>query len=160
MTAPAPSFESILAALDDSARAPIVFATTVALARCTNARVSLIRVLTEPTDIPPAAHTAPDSVGADVQRIIQSQFRRLMDTAADVVFDSPVIVDGDPWRRILEVAKHLDVDLIVMGSHRYHGVERVLGTVASRVVNHADRNVLVVHEGGSVAHPGRTSVVR
>jgi nucleotide-binding universal stress UspA family protein len=31
-------------------------------------------------------------------------------------------------------------------SHHYHGVERVLGTVASRVVNHSDRNVLVVHE--------------
>ena len=44
--------------------------------------------------------------------------------------------------------EQLDVDLIVMGSHRYHGVERVLGTVASRIVNHADRNVLVVHERG------------
>ena len=40
----------------------------------------------------------------------------------------------------------LNVDLIVVGNHRYHGVERVLGTVASRVVNHADRNVLVVRE--------------
>lgn len=146
MTGSAPSFASILAALDDSARAHVVFATAVTLARCTNARVSLIRVLTEPTDIPPAAHTNPDHLGIDVERNVQAEFRRLMETADDVHFDSPLIVDGDPWRRILQVAKKLDVDLIVMGSHRYHGVERVLGTVASRVVNHADRNVLVVHE--------------
>ena len=146
MTSRTTSFASILAALDDSARAPTVFATAVGLARCTNARVSLVRVLTEPTDIPPAANTHPDHVGADVVRIIQAEFRRMMETAADIHFDSPFIVDGDPWRRILEIAKQLDVDLIVMGSHRYHGVERILGTVASRVVNHADRNVLVVHE--------------
>ena len=38
------------------------------------------------------------------------------------------------------------VDLIVIGSHPIHGVERVVGTVASRVVNHADRSVLVVRE--------------
>jgi nucleotide-binding universal stress UspA family protein len=146
MTAPAPSFASILVALDESPRAPMVFATAVALARCANAQVSLVRVLTEPTDIPPAAHTHPDHVGVDMERIIQAEFRRLMDTAADVQFQPHVIVDGDPWRRLLEVAKQRDVDLIVMGSHRYHGIERVLGTVASRVVNHADRNVLVVHE--------------
>ena len=148
MTSRTTSFASILAALDDSARAPTVFATAVALARCTNARVSLVRVLTEPADIPPAANTHPDHVGADVVRIIQAEFRRLTETAADVHFESPIVVDGDPWRRILEIAKQLDVDLIVMGSHGYHGVERVLGTVASRVVNHADRNVLVVHERG------------
>ena len=146
MTGSAPSFASILAALDDSARAHVVFATAVTLARCTNARVSLIRVLTEPTDIPPAAHTNPDHLGIDVERNVQAEFRRLMETADDVHFDSPLIVDGDPWRRILQVAKKLDVDLIVMGSYRYHGVEWVFGTVASRVVNHVDRNVLVVHE--------------
>ena len=69
-----------------------------------------------------------------------------MDAAPDVRFASPVIVDGDPWRRILDVGARLNVDLIVVGNHRHHGVERVLGTVASRVVNHADRSVLVVRE--------------
>jgi nucleotide-binding universal stress UspA family protein len=53
-------------------------------------------------------------------------------------------VAGDPWRRILEVADRIGADLIVMGNHRPHGVERVLGTVASRVVSHADRSVLLV----------------
>ena len=62
MTSPTTSFASILAALDDSPRAPLVFATAVELARCTNGRVSLVRVLTEPTDIPPAANTHPDHV--------------------------------------------------------------------------------------------------
>jgi nucleotide-binding universal stress UspA family protein len=146
MSGPQPSFASMLVALDESPRARIVLATAVAMARRMNAQVSLIRVLTAPTDIPAAAHTNSDHLGADLDRIVAAELRLLMDTAADVDFKPPIIVDGDPWRRILEVARRLDVDLIVMGSHRYHGVERVLGTVASRVVNHADRNVLVVHE--------------
>jgi hypothetical protein len=41
-------------------------------------------------------------------------------------------------------AKELDVDLIAIGSHGYPSIDRLLGTVAAKVVNHADRNVLVV----------------
>jgi nucleotide-binding universal stress UspA family protein len=42
------------------------------------------------------------------------------------------------------VARTVDVDLIVLGSHCYHGLDRVLGTVAAKVVNRADRDVFVV----------------
>ena len=34
--------------------------------------------------------------------------------------------------------------LIVIGSHGYGGIDHLLGTTAARVVNHADRPVLVV----------------
>jgi nucleotide-binding universal stress UspA family protein len=52
-----------------------------------------------------------------------------------------------PWKAILGVAERLDVDLIVIGSHGYGGLDRVLGTNAARVVNLGDRSVLVVHAG-------------
>ena len=141
---PRRSFSSLLVALDESPRAPLVFSMATALARCTDAKITLIRVLTEPADVPPAAHTDPDTLRDDLERIVRAEFQRLIASAPDLHFAAPVIVDGDPWRRILEVGTRLNVDLIVVGNHRYHGVERVLGTVASRVVNHADRNVLVV----------------
>ena len=60
--------------------------------------------------------------------------------------DAPIVRMGQPWRLILEVADELDVDLIVLGSHGYHGLDRILGTTAARVANVANRNVLVVHE--------------
>lgn len=141
---PRRSFSSLLVALDESPRAPLVFSTATALARCTDATITLIRVLTEPTDVPPAAHTQPDSLRDDGERIVRAELQRLIDGEPGLSFARPVVVDGDPWRRIIEVAARLDVDLILVGNHRHHGVERVLGTVASRVVNHADRNVLVV----------------
>jgi nucleotide-binding universal stress UspA family protein len=53
-------------------------------------------------------------------------------------------------RRDLEVrAREV---LIVIGSHGFSGIDRLLGTTAGRVVNHADRSVIVVrdtpHSGG------------
>jgi nucleotide-binding universal stress UspA family protein len=141
-----PPYASMLIALDESPRALAVFEAGTALARLTGAQVFLVRVLTEPPDIPPAAHTTPDRLAHDVEQTVRDDFQRLMNTAPDIQFAAPLVVAGDPWRRIIDAGKELDVDVIVMGSHRTHGMERVLGTVASRVVNHADRSVLVVRE--------------
>jgi nucleotide-binding universal stress UspA family protein len=63
-----------------------------------------------------------------------------------------VIRFGVPWRKILDAADELDVDLIVMGSHGYGGFDRLLGTTAAQVANRARRNVLVVH--GTPQHSG------
>jgi nucleotide-binding universal stress UspA family protein len=141
-----PSIHSMLVALDESPRAPLVFATAALMAQHLGAQVHLIRVLTPPPDVPPSAHRATDVVEGLLERSARDELGALMQSEPMVPFGPPVIVEGDPWRRILEVSRDLDVDLIVMGSHRFHGLERVLGTVAARVVNHADRNVLVVHE--------------
>jgi nucleotide-binding universal stress UspA family protein len=53
---------------------------------------------------------------------------------------------GSPWSAICQSAREHEVDLIVIGSHGYEAVDHVLGTTAAKVVNHADRSVLVVRE--------------
>lgn len=143
MSAP---IRSILVALDDSKVAPLVFDTGAALARQMGAEVSLLRVLVLPPEIPPAAHAEPDHLLDKVQADTRADLRALSALAPDVAFRPPLAVPGDPWRQIIEVSDQLNVDLIVIGSHRYHGLDRVLGTTAARVVNHAHRNVLVVHD--------------
>ena len=135
----------ILAALDESPRAPLVFETATSLARQLNAEVILLRVVSVPPDLPPAAHTHPDHLEETLELRAVDELQRLAAAAPGVQFSTPVAVEGDPWRQILAVATAQDVDLIVLGSHGYHGLDRVLGTVAAKVVNHADRDVLVVH---------------
>jgi nucleotide-binding universal stress UspA family protein len=49
-----------------------------------------------------------------------------------------------PWDGICRAAREHSADLIVIGSHGYGGLDRILGTTAGKVVNHADGNVLVV----------------
>jgi nucleotide-binding universal stress UspA family protein len=61
---------------------------------------------------------------------------------ADVIFD---VTFGDPGFVITEHAKKNNADLIVIPSHGYGGFQRlVLGSVAERVIRHADCPVLVL----------------
>lgn len=136
---------SILVALDETTRAPHVFATATALARQLAAEVFIVRVLWVPAELPPAAHVHPDGLEGKVEHVARDELHALMATVPGVMFGPPIVVEGNPWRQILRIGNDLDVDLIVIGSHGYHGVDRLLGTVAARVVNHAHRNVLVVH---------------
>ena len=150
MTAIAPSVRSILVALDESERAPLVFETAVMMARGLGAQLFLIRVLVIPPDIPPAAHTQANGLDALIERGARAELLALMKAETRVQYGPAIVVVGDPWRHIVNTAHTFDVDLIVVGSHRHHGrLDRALGTVAAKVVNHADRNVLVVHERGA-----------
>ena len=52
---------------------------------------------------------------------------------------------GNPGLEIAEFAEKIDADLIVIPSHGYHGIKRfTLGSVAERVIRHANCSVLVL----------------
>lgn len=52
---------------------------------------------------------------------------------------------GNPGLEIADYATDIGADLIVIPSHGYHGMKRiVLGSVAERVIRHADCDVLVL----------------
>jgi len=54
-------------------------------------------------------------------------------------------IDDAPADALLEVAKDVDADLIVVGNKGMHGVKRfVLGSVPNRVSHMAECNVLIV----------------
>jgi nucleotide-binding universal stress UspA family protein len=53
---------------------------------------------------------------------------------------------GAPWEAICKAAEGLEADMVVVGSHGYSGIDRVIGTTAAKVVNHCPCSVLVVRE--------------
>jgi nucleotide-binding universal stress UspA family protein len=56
-----------------------------------------------------------------------------------------VIRQGSPADEILKTAKKMNADVIVTGSHGRHGAQKfLLGSVSSKVIDHAACNVLVV----------------
>lgn len=55
-----------------------------------------------------------------------------------------VLLAGSPKAALLAFLDEHDVDLIVLGSHGRRGVARLLGSVASGIVNAAECNVLTV----------------
>ncbi|WP_192034975.1 universal stress protein [Halomonas sp. YLGW01] len=55
------------------------------------------------------------------------------------------IADGSPWEAIIETAKKLDIDLVVMASHNKRKfADYVLGPNAEHVVHHSKISVMIV----------------
>jgi nucleotide-binding universal stress UspA family protein len=70
---------------------------------------------------------------------------KLIRDAAPAVSLTTKILEGDPKDMIIQEAKNWDADLVVLGSHGYGRVRRmVLGSVAGAVVAGAPCSVLVV----------------
>ena len=76
-----------------------------------------------------------------------------------------VLRDGVPWEEISSVAKEIDADLIVVGTHGRRGLRRaLLGSVAENVIRTSARPVLTIHaldeqpaearKNGSASHSG------
>jgi universal stress protein A len=135
----------ILVALDGSPRAPKVLEAATRLAELTGAKLVLYRAITVSPDLPREALVEIDvrledlliaNARSDLQRIAQELQLDLLEQI--------VTAFATPWDGICRTAKERDVDLIMIGSHGYGAIDRLLGTVAAKVVNHADRNVLVV----------------
>jgi nucleotide-binding universal stress UspA family protein len=138
----------ILVALDASPRAPGVLGAAAEIASRFGAKLTLFRALHIPPDFPPAAHV--DQGDPLPVHLTKQAFTSLEALAAalpeDLRTSASLVRVGQSWRTILEVADEIDADLIVIGSHGYYAIDRVLGTTAGKVANLAHRNVLVVHE--------------
>jgi nucleotide-binding universal stress UspA family protein len=141
----------ILVALDASERAPRVVAAASEIAERFDARMLLFRAVDLPPEFPPAAHVeGGDPLPAYLQECARKELRALAAGNPRADLEHPEVVFEQPWRAIVAAADRLDVDLVVIGSHGYHGLDRLLGTTAGKVANHAHRNVLIVH-----VHAGR-----
>ena len=136
----------VLVALDNSARAESVLAAASEIAGRFAARLHPLRAVSVPPEFPAAAAgSRSDPLSTFLARMAVDALRQLGDRNPALALEAPIVRTGDPWRVILEVGDELDVDLIVIGSHGYKGIDRLLGTTAANVVNRARRNVLVVH---------------
>lgn len=59
----------------------------------------------------------------------------------------PVVAEGDPATRIVEIARDEEVDLIVIATHGRTGWRRlVFGSVAEKVLRHTECPVLAIRE--------------
>lgn len=152
----------VLVGLDGSPRASHVLTTAIALARGQGAKLTLVRSVGLPPDVPTDFWKATDEPLID---LLQHRARESLEAFAatvpgDLVVECAVIL-GVPWQAITDRAALIGADLIVIGSHGYGALDRLLGTTAAKIVNHATCSVLVVREASSsdgeiTALPGRT----
>ena len=141
------TMKCILVGLDGSPRGPSVLTTAIAMARAQGARLVLFRSVGLPADVPQDFWKTTDEPLLDVLKRRAKQY--LDECVANVPVETLGGVEvgvGAPWQSICDTARSVEADLIVIGSHGYAGFDRLLGTTAAKVVNHAHCSVLVVRE--------------
>jgi universal stress protein F len=137
--------KKILVALDASPRAPLVFEAARTLAKQLDARIVAYRAIGIPPELPRDMLAMPELT------LEQSLLRNGRESLLRLVDDDPivehVVVDlAIPWDGICRAALEHAVDLVVLGSHGYHGLDKLLGTTAAKVVNHTSTNVFIVRK--------------
>jgi nucleotide-binding universal stress UspA family protein len=137
----------LLVALDSSPRAPGVLAEGNDLAQKLGGKLILVRAVGIPHEIPAEALTAsPDGVTQILERLARTELEAQARGVPEGLLAKTLVVLGVPWEVICREGEEVNADLIVLGSHGYSGIDRLLGTTASRVVNHSRRSVLVVRD--------------
>ncbi len=135
----------ILVAIDGSNRAPSVLAAALRLAELTDSKLIVFRAIGIPPEMPQELFRTTDQRIEDVLlRNAHTDLDRLTSSTPRDRIEKITTAFATGWDGICTSAREHDVDLIVIGSHGYGGMDRLLGTTAGKVVNHADRNVLVV----------------
>jgi nucleotide-binding universal stress UspA family protein len=136
--------EKILVCLDGSPRAQGILHAAIALAKKTGAKLTLFQAIGIPAHLPDETFGMPPS---DVGGFLGGRALAYLNASARDVppehLGGTRVEIGTAWRAICAVATELRVDLIMIGSHGYDAVDRLLGTTAAKVVNHTDRSVLI-----------------
>lgn len=134
----------ILVGLDASPRAAHVLDTAADFARRAGAKIVLFRGVGIPIEIPADAYSmSPESLADKLELTAKAYLESEAKRYPDLVETCATHI-GTPWQAVCNAATTFNCDLIVIGSHGYAGLDRLLGTTAAKIVNHSDRSVLVV----------------
>jgi len=84
-----------------------------------------------------------DALEEEGQRIVEEAADRARDQGVSVVSE---VLQGDPYKTIVDYSQQFDIDCIVMPTHGRRGIQRfLLGSVTERVINTAEVPVIAVN---------------
>jgi universal stress protein A len=142
--------KKILVPTDFSACSTKALDYDLAFAEQSGAELILLHVV-EPAYYPAYGQDIPPDLAEfhqDVQKITQERLDKLsQEKIAGRLPARALVATGNAYEAIVESAKSLEVDLIIIATHGYTGLKHVLlGSMAERVVRHAPCPVLTVRE--------------
>lgn len=135
----------ILVATDLGPAADRAISTALVLARPFDALVTLLHVAW----VPPSSYGYAEGLNWPLEQLEGAAKKSLDELATRIRSQCPridtVLAAGEPCEVILETAKSINADLIVLGTHGRRGLRRLfLGSVAEKVVRTSTIPVLTV----------------
>ena len=135
-------YKKILAATDMHFDDLPVVNRAVAIASQNNAELTVVTVLADVPYYMASGLTAISDIEEELDKASRDQ---LMSMKEKVDYNADYkLLHGTPKWEIINYAKENNIDLIVMGSHGRHGVQRLLGSTATAVLHRAKCDVMVV----------------
>ena len=146
--------KKIVIALDYDRSAEKVAETGYKIAKMLNAEVTLLHVITEPSyytgeKLPIMGYYHGHNTGSTaLARDIKEEAERFLAASVKHLGDNSIktiILEGEAAGAILKYSETWNADLIVMGSHRHYGLDRLLVThVAAHVLTHSKIPLLTI----------------
>lgn len=137
----------ILVAIDGSSRAAYVLQTAAMVATQAGAKLIVVRAVGILPELPPEVLLdSPDHVAQIAVKLTLTALEAAVKSIAPELVDRLEAKIGSPWQVICDLATAEKVDLIVVGTHGYSGIDHLLGTTAARIVNHSPCSVLIARE--------------
>ena len=142
-------YKNILVPLDLSSRAEAILPHVEELARCSDARVIFLHVLTQKAQVL-------DMTGNQIELEIQLYSERRMRAEnyllqrvtlwrAKGIHCEYRVIDGHPVESIIEIADEVNADLIALASHGRSGLASVVyGSVATGLLHRINQPILVI----------------
>ena len=153
-------FDKLLFPTDGSDGAAAVFDHVLALADAHDATVHVVNVAdTTRESITTVRGRVVDALEQAGAETVQQAATRASERGVPTVTE---VLQGEPYRTIVDYADTYDIDLVVMPTHGRRGLERfLLGSTTERVVRRAEVPVLTIRpdDDVTVRYPYRTVLV-
>jgi len=146
-------YTNILAATDGSDIAVKAVDQAIGLATTLGAKLTLVTIVAQTPAFagPEIGWTIPSSVYEEIGKANDERSQAVLAAAADKARAAGIepqtrkLKNVDIHHGILDAAKEVGADLVVMGSHGHRGLNRlILGSEASKVLSLAEIPVLIV----------------
>jgi nucleotide-binding universal stress UspA family protein len=136
-------FEKILLATDGSESAEAAIQEAINVARVCSSRLYVLSVVEVNPEYEALAPNVVEKAETETKEHIDSVKKRA--EKEGIPCETIVHQGEEPYRFIVDEAKKIKADMIVMGSHGRTGLKRLMmGSVTARVIGHAPCKVLVV----------------
>jgi nucleotide-binding universal stress UspA family protein len=140
-------FKRILSPIDFSKTSTHAFDYAVALAERLGAELQVVHVYQVPVYMmPEGVYEMPPDFGEEYLAKLEEQLKSFIQTrVSGKIPVSTRILEGVPYVEIVQYAKDVAADLIVIGTHGRAGLSHLLmGSVAERVVRTSDIPVVTI----------------
>ncbi|MCO1333521.1 universal stress protein [Microbulbifer sp. OS29] len=137
-------YQRILVGLDLSKESSQVLEKAAGMAEAFGAELSLLHAI-EPLTFAYGGDIPMDL--SEVQDQLQSQAKEQLQKAAtplNIPADRQHVILGQPSTEIHRLAKDIEADLVIIGSHGRHGLALLLGSTANGVLHGAKCDVLAI----------------